>query len=1044
MRMILRNSKNSILRTPFKTVLFALLIVAVTAFLYLGVNTWFSAARMLHDCDENYTTIAVLEYVGENYPDESVYDETMQQEVAAIDFDAIAALPQVTRYEATNCSLGLLENFSAHSALVPYQDNVVLVITDAYHIIGSDQYFVKVLRAPYCYRADVEGRSVYLNVNGLANELSEDAVYVIHGRIQSLSTTVVTVDLTTFYGAAAEKAGVDCSKIAAAYKLDSAEDYLTAAGGVYKDMGDYYRLMNNKVYVYRTANIAELEEFHQSWVRLKEGRLFTEEEYASEAKVCVITETIAKSCGVTVGDSLPLQTISNGDAPVADCYWGSDELSDAESYTVIGIVNYYEGLQYNFYIPGKAAGNAPFSLMYSLGQATLQNGTADAFVEAAMPLLPKRATISLYDQGYQQVADSLQVILNASVALTSISVIAAVLILICFAFLFVDKQRTAVETMRCFGMRKREVRLYLLFGAGLIALVSCTAGAWLGAHYAGSLLGDAYKLVSELQALDLRYSDGYMGLTKAFTPITESSALLAVLVAALTFLLALLLCVYFARRTIEGRVLQKRNHTQRLHPPKRSSAVGGGALRYTLLSMRRGGIRSLAVPTVSLAMLLFISTLLGTIASYQRAQEELSDTTVIKGSFVTLSGKYSNKLMLGMDHVQELIDMGYVENVAVSYTKNYIYLGKVMDADGTSYPVEDAPWPDNPYALERYWQVLENAPNIVVTNDPASAPEFRFSEFSCTYLDGYGAEIFQKTDWDELTCAVSANFLQANGLSLGDTIRVYVGYDYFTNSSYSYYGEGYQGPYAPFLNVDMKIVGSFYKQGGEEQIYCPLPENLLDLDGLSEGEEAITARYKNFGMSLRKVENIQTLPMQELMQVLLSNEYARSCSFTLKDTRELTAFKDALEEAGFSGPKQEIYIRLAVMLLDSEYESSMSDLAQRSTYMEILYPILLALSCAVGLIMAFLMTNARREEIAIMRGMGARRGRIFTTFFTEQCILLCIGAGLGAGVAALLGYGSLLSGADPWLFAASYALGSALSILSLEGKRAFKAISERE
>jgi branched-subunit amino acid ABC-type transport system permease component len=191
--------------------------------------------------------------------------------------------------------------------------------------------------------------------------------------------------------------------------------------------------------------------------------------------------------------------------------------------------------------------------------------------------------------------------------------------------------------MRCFGMSKAETRLYLLFGAGLIALIAVCIGVWIGTRFAARLISSAYSFVSGLQAVDLRYSNGYFGIAKNFTPVPVASVPLAVLVALLVFLLALGFCLYFAERTINGRVLQAKVHNRNQRPPKRSSTAGKGAVRYSLLSIRRSGARTLVVPALAVAMLLFIATLLSTLASYEAAKEALYDTTALRGYCTTMA-----------------------------------------------------------------------------------------------------------------------------------------------------------------------------------------------------------------------------------------------------------------------------------------------------------------------------------------------------------------------------------------------------------------------
>ena len=88
--MIFRNSLHSIIRSKGKTALFTLLIFALTMALALSVSVWASVAQFLDDCDDFYTTIGLIEYMGTGYPDDTAYDQAMHQSLASFDAARIA------------------------------------------------------------------------------------------------------------------------------------------------------------------------------------------------------------------------------------------------------------------------------------------------------------------------------------------------------------------------------------------------------------------------------------------------------------------------------------------------------------------------------------------------------------------------------------------------------------------------------------------------------------------------------------------------------------------------------------------------------------------------------------------------------------------------------------------------------------------------------------------------------------------------------------------------------------------------------------------
>ena len=66
----------SILRTPVKTILFIVLVVAVTVFSCLGFGMWNASAELLRRADQTYTTAALIEYVDDGYPSSTDYTPT--------------------------------------------------------------------------------------------------------------------------------------------------------------------------------------------------------------------------------------------------------------------------------------------------------------------------------------------------------------------------------------------------------------------------------------------------------------------------------------------------------------------------------------------------------------------------------------------------------------------------------------------------------------------------------------------------------------------------------------------------------------------------------------------------------------------------------------------------------------------------------------------------------------------------------------------------------------------------------------------------------
>ena len=70
-----KNGLKSILRTPGKTLLFLLILTVTAALLTISCCVYGAVRGYLNDCDDYFHTIAELEYLGAEYPSQTVYDE---------------------------------------------------------------------------------------------------------------------------------------------------------------------------------------------------------------------------------------------------------------------------------------------------------------------------------------------------------------------------------------------------------------------------------------------------------------------------------------------------------------------------------------------------------------------------------------------------------------------------------------------------------------------------------------------------------------------------------------------------------------------------------------------------------------------------------------------------------------------------------------------------------------------------------------------------------------------------------------------------------
>ncbi|HHW23001.1 MAG TPA: FtsX-like permease family protein [Clostridiaceae bacterium] len=1036
--MIFRNSVKSILRTPIKTVSFAFLIAAVTAFLYLGINTWVASVSMLRDCEENYTTIVTIEYLEDYGSKMGSKSESMLADIAAIDFDAIASNENVILWQPSDVGMGSAANVIYNDYKSDYSDSCVFIVTGIRQFSSDSQYYCKLVESLYSIRDYEPGRTVFIE-NNFEEEFGfvpdPDAVYVILAQNSRTTANGLSVEITPFYSWIAQEAGVDCTKIEKIQKIDSAEALHAEEDNIYLKIAKFYEAMNNSLMICRAREIDDIEEFNQGYLKPVSGRLFTREEADSGAKVCVISQSLANTHNLNVGDTL---TIRLSDDENATMYAWGDKMSRQEDLTIVGIVNHHTDYHRNVYTTPVTDSARPVRFLYDLGQATIRNGTAEEFLSAIKPLLPERTFIAVYDQGYQATADALKVIRNAAISLSVIAFAVTITVLSFFAYMFTDKQREAIEIMRCFGAKKNETRLYLIIGASLTSLVAVAAGILTGTMCAEEVIKYAYEFVSELQVVDMRYSDGFRGIVKEFNPVMTMSAVFALIVGVAVQLIAVSLCLYYAEKTINGKLISARARVRVRKPPKKSSVALSGALRHAVLYIRRGGIRSLLVPSLCAAAMVFVSLLQSTLTSYYAAKESLYESTDLTGYCAQMNGKFSDRLVINNTHAIKLTSMEHISDIKYTYTLNYGYLGIVRHADGSEGQVDPMPMPGDPYELEIMNDTLAAQPNIIFTDEARSAPEFLFADFHADFMPGWDEARFSSREWEILPCIVSSQFMNDKGIKPGDTIRVYVK-DYFIG-------------FLNFISMDMMVVGSFSRVANQNNIYCPLPLGALDPERSTLNDLPKKYHYITTGRYLKAATNypmatsfsLDMFTKQQILDIILDNKYVSSLTFKIRDPRVLGEVKDMLEREGFSGPTLANDIRVCVVIEDAQYNETLSSIEQRSKYLEMLYPVLIVLVCILGLITGFLAIHSRREDVALMRGMGTQKWRIFATLFIEQLMLLFFGVLAAAVIFSTMGNMAQLASPAVYAFFVCYALSVALSIMMQNAKKAFSILSEKE
>ena len=299
-----------------------------------------------------------------------------------------------------------------------------------------------------------------------------------------------------------------------------------------------YRINSRSFAVMTTNDIGGVPAFHLGNMFMKEGRSITEEEYASGAKVCMISKDLAKVQNWTIGDKIDFSFYEFGFFTNATV-WGStlkpyytytdpNHFFDSGEYEVVGIYDVRPitgsstvsrsalSVPWNtIYIPEKSLENAPAEeerpVTGALMTLWIENGKIEPFLERMNELGitgakngDYEARFTFYDQGYSRIQPSLEALSGTAELLLILSSSLLVIAALLLAFFYALSQKQSIGTMRLLGCSKARAAITVVLCAAMIAIVGVGAGACVGhaltQRVGESIIASADTVPEEFQA----------------------------------------------------------------------------------------------------------------------------------------------------------------------------------------------------------------------------------------------------------------------------------------------------------------------------------------------------------------------------------------------------------------------------------------------------------------------------------------------------------------------------------------------------------------
>ena len=830
--------------------------------------------------------------------------------------------------------------------------------------------------------------------------LEYDRFYAVCGEFYSGITSYKYFLANGMENAAAARSG--CETPAPCTDVTTPEgSWSLPADSAYYDAAETIRAVNNSVNVWATSDAASLPAFQQQRRSVVAGRELTAEEYAREERVCLLSQSVAEMLGLAPGDTVELSLAATEGADADESYWAGVGFASQNEYTVVGLVSDVIGEAPAVYLPKSA--DAPLTNLVgaTLGVARVENDAAAEFYAALENVLPERVSLTLYDQGYAGVAESFGYIRRIAALTTAACALVCLAVLGMFGYLYVYRQREVSQIMIRLGTGKRRVYGYFAAGSGVLGGAASLVGAAAGWLLSGVVGQAVARFAEEHTLVDARYSRSALTVTRGTDFSVDVAPGLFLAVAGAVTLLAVGFCMAFTARTLARRGGRRAGSGR---GGARSVSLRGGAAKYALLSVFRGGTRTAIAPALALAATILFTSLASSSASYEARLGEIYASTPVTGALTDGAGRVRGTAAMTGDLLNALIATGQVEDVAVTRSVYQYYLGPVeKDGKAMAAPEFTDVLPQSGFAMETFLDNVERGGKFIFTNDLDDSPEFLFSGGAETrWLEGVEREDFNSGE--QIGYVVSTDFLAENNLALGDSIRVY----YYADRSMD-------GRDNVTGTVDAPIVGSYVKQGKLSNLYFPMGalRNLtaLPLSPEDEGYEAL--RYQIYN----------------------------SVGFALKEPAQIWNFKQQLADASFAQAGTQRGARTYLVLEDRTLLTLVGNLKQQMRFAELLYPLLYALALGCGLLSSFLITRSRQRELAVMRAVGAKKGRAFAALFLELALLTLLGAGLGLALgwrSPRLGF--VLTGAYVLLSLA----GGALALLRMNRGAAMAMLHEEE
>lgn len=531
--MIFRNSILQLKRTPVKTVLFILLLMAAVTFMSLGANLYILNKTNTQRYENTFTTIGTVQQRATGVKQVKQWNGATDSyqilsgpaygkaiPISVLNFPGANYIikPQRTPYYGSYCpqysngmnyvSMGYIFEVVPLKDCIP-NEPVQLKITKVLSGIG----FEKNYKIWFYDSFEPNPKKLYAGKTYIIS-LGEGSRDTMPASAKNISGSVYTPnpclksDQSTPDGQTIEDGTPD------EYFYDEVTEgfYQTSIGKRWLELVNAIKMFTNTIPVMATNSTNLILPFYNGNNFISRGRDISAEEYKSGKNVCLISNGFAIANHLNLGGSVHLQLYyANYKTPPAvdfntngrgysygllNAQGKSYPVFEDAKYTIIGIYSSQAGFSDGEYALGKdqviipqvsvknSDKNNIIAFKPMMGYNTsfeIPNGEVQNFLAAWKKYGTDQLTITFYDKGYSQLQSGMKNMKNLSLILfvAGLGMVVSVLIFFCYLFITRQRKRTAIE--RSLGLSKRKSALSLLSGILLIIIISTLAGSFAGA-----------------------------------------------------------------------------------------------------------------------------------------------------------------------------------------------------------------------------------------------------------------------------------------------------------------------------------------------------------------------------------------------------------------------------------------------------------------------------------------------------------------------------------------------------------------------------------